>query len=151
MNYSQEYQRGPLHVGKVDMNYRAYIWSDEQIEKYKKLKSREDFKLLGVIDSSVKAAMESLGEELERYLGEAGEDFESKQKDDIKVAKESGKPHSSTFISLKEMVGKAAEKKKKKHDDWHRQIEEAEVTKKLMESMWGLYHHFKKHHDMLNW
>ncbi|MDO8480846.1 MAG: hypothetical protein Q7S65_03430, partial [Nanoarchaeota archaeon] len=80
MNYQQEYQRGPIHVGRVEMNFRGYIWSPEQIEKYQKLRDREDFKLLGIVDGSVKAAMESLGDEMERYLREAGDDLPDKKK-----------------------------------------------------------------------
>ena len=38
MNYQQEYQRGPIHVGRVEINFRAYTWSDEQIENYQKMK-----------------------------------------------------------------------------------------------------------------
>src|SRR3989338_641897 len=76
MNYVQESQhRGPIHVGRVEITFRGYTWDDKEIENYQKLKTREDFRLLGIVDSSVKAAMESLGEELERYLSEAGEDF----------------------------------------------------------------------------
>src|SRR3989344_5455374 len=78
MNYSQEYQRGPIHVGRVEIDFRAYGWTDKEIENYKKMSDQEDFQLLGVIDASVKAAMESLGDELMRYLKEAGEGFEAK-------------------------------------------------------------------------
>ena len=84
MSYQQEgYQRGPIHVGRVQMNFRAYTWTDSQIESYKKYREREDFKLLELIDASVKAAMDALGDELMRYLFEAGEDFEkdAKKKD----------------------------------------------------------------------
>ncbi len=152
MNYHQEYQRGPIHVGKVDINFRSYLWDDKEIENYKKLKSREDFKLLGLVDGSVKAAMESLGDELERYLEEAGEDFETKQKDDLEeVLKPQGRPNTSAFKSIKEMLDTAKFKKDEKEKAWNRQKEEFEASKKVNKSMWGLYHHFKKHHDMLNW
>src|SRR3989338_7599223 len=74
LSYQQEgYQRGPIHVGESRITIRTYAWNDKQIEAYKKMRDQEDFELLGLIDASVKAAMESLGDELERYLTEAGE------------------------------------------------------------------------------
>jgi hypothetical protein len=80
MKYVQEgYQRGPIHVGRTIMTFRTYVWTKEEIEKYKKFKDREDFDLLGSIDSSVQAAYAALGEEMEKYLKEAGETFGPKK------------------------------------------------------------------------
>ena len=79
MNYNQEYNRGPLHLGRVEIDFRVYVWTDEEVENYKKMREQEDFQLLGIIDGSVKAAMESLGDELMRYLREAGEDMGPKE------------------------------------------------------------------------
>ncbi|MFC1753058.1 hypothetical protein ACFL96_06645 [Thermoproteota archaeon] len=74
MKYVQEgYQRGPIHVGRTIMTFRAYHWTKEQLEKYKLFRQREDFDLLGNIDASVQAAYNALGDELETYLAEAGE------------------------------------------------------------------------------
>jgi hypothetical protein len=74
MRYTQEgYQKGPLHVGKADINLRAYIWEQHHIDQYLAFRRREDLYMLGVVDKSVQSAMEALGEELEGYLAEAGE------------------------------------------------------------------------------
>lgn len=73
MRFQQEgYQRGPMHIGKTTMTLRTYAWTDEEIEKYKEFRSKEEFDLLASIDSSVAAAYTALGDELERYLKEAG-------------------------------------------------------------------------------
>ena len=73
--------RGPSHSGRVDVTFRGYGWTKEQIEAYKKFKKDEDMLLLGMVDESVKAAMDALGEELENYLWESGEkEFEEKKK-----------------------------------------------------------------------
>lgn len=72
MAYNQEYNRGPLHIGKTDLTLRAYAWDDKKIEKYREMKDEEDFELLSIVDGSVKAALEALGDELQRYLHEAG-------------------------------------------------------------------------------
>jgi hypothetical protein len=155
MNYHQEYQRGPIHVGKVEINFRGYVWSDEEIEKYKSLRAREDFKLLGVVDTSVKAAMEALGDELMRYLEEAGEDFEAKNKKNIGKANPEGKKYSSGFKSLLETFGIASAKKEKakakKENDWEKQKKVAKASSDIKKRLWGIVHHFKKHHNFLNW
>ncbi len=69
--HQEGYQRGPVHIGKMVVTFRAYAWTEEQLQNYKKLKEREILDLLGDVSSSVQAAMESLGEELYRYLREA--------------------------------------------------------------------------------
>jgi hypothetical protein len=151
MNYAQEYQRGPLHVGRVEINYRSYLWKDAQIESYQKMKTREDFRLLGIVDSSVKAAMESLGDELMRYLSEAGEETDAKPKTFEGASKPTGKPYSSSFNSMKNMLSQAKATRKKKQEDWEQQKAESESSVSVNKAMWGIYHHFKKHHNMLNW
>jgi hypothetical protein len=73
MANAQEYQRSPQHVGRVSVSLRAYAWSKDQIEAYKKMKNREDLEMLGLADQNVEAAMEALDEDLDHYLKEAGE------------------------------------------------------------------------------
>ncbi|MBR9699030.1 hypothetical protein GOV09_01065 [Candidatus Woesearchaeota archaeon] len=151
MNYQQEYQRGPLHVGRAEITFRAYVWTDEEIENYQKMRAREDFNLLGVVDRSVKAAMESLGDELMRYLEEAGEDFQSKQKSDLENVKAKGRRLSRNFSSVRSLFSRVKESKKEKQDLWDIEIAKDKATAKVKGSMWTVYHHFKKHHNMLNW
>ena len=157
MNYSQEYQRGPIHLGRVEIDFRAYAWSNDEIEKYKKLREHEDFKLLGVIDGSVRAAMEALGDELLRYLKEAGEEFEEK-KEDHKQVKKSG-PFMSVFQGFAEIFTsfkakketKAPMKKKSQTAMMKDAIARKNAEESVKKVMWNTYHHFKKQHDMLNW
>jgi len=75
LSYQQpeSYQRGPIHVGRVDINMRSYSWSKAEIAAYKKYREKQELDLLGVIDASLKAAMDALSEDLEKYLAEAGE------------------------------------------------------------------------------
>jgi hypothetical protein len=151
MNYSQEYNRGPIHVGRVDINFRCYVWSDEQLANYQKMHAREDFNLLGVIDRSVRVALDSLGDELMRYLAEAGEDIDLKKPEKKEEIKASGKPLSSGFRSVRALLNAAREKRKAKEDEWQKQRETAKNSSAVKKSAWTVYHHFKKHHGMLNW
>jgi hypothetical protein len=65
------YQRGPVHIGKFEMNFRVYAWTDKQVQAYKDLKEEETIAIIGDVSTSVKEAMESLGEQLYVYLDEA--------------------------------------------------------------------------------
>jgi len=87
LSYQQpeSYQRGPVHVGKVDITMRSYGWSKDEIDTYKKYREKQEMELLGVIDASLKAALDALSEDLEKYLAEAGEE-EFKKKRDEKTA-----------------------------------------------------------------
>ncbi len=163
MSYQQEgYQRGPIHVGRVQMNFRAYSWTDEEIRLYKQYREREDFKLLELVDGSVKAAMDALGDELLRYLVEAGEEFVAAEKK--QQIKAQGSPYLSVFKGFgeifssfrapKEIREARAEAKKQKvtKDDLFRiEMDKSKAKDFAKRSMWNIYHHFKKHHGMLNW
>ncbi len=158
MSYTQEYQRGPLHLGRVEIDWRTYAWTDKEIENYKKMKEHEDFQLLGVIDGSVKAALEALGDELMRYLREAGEEIEEKKEIPKPPLKRAG-PFLSVFEGFAELftsfkVKKEVKKAKKKPtqtDLMKLAIAKSNAEKAVKGVMWNTYHHFKKHHEMLNW
>jgi len=159
MSYSQEYQRGPLHLGRIEIDFRAYAWTDKEIENYKKMKEHEDFQLLGIIDGSVKAALEALGDELMRYLKEAGEEFEEK-KETKKAHKQAG-PFLSIFEGFAELFSSFKEKKELKQAKAKKKTTQTDVMKlaiargsaeaSVKKVMWTTYHHFKKQHAMLNW
>ena len=161
MSYQQEgYQRGPIHVGRIEMNFRAYAWTDKEIEMYKKYREIEDFKLMELIDASVKAAMDSLGDELMRYLTEAGEEMEH-----IKPAKENVEktrlltPYVSVFKGFRELLSfrrkgikeTAGAKAPSRQEAWDTAKARSTAAGNVKDAMWGVYHHFKKHHGMLNW
>ncbi len=156
MSYVQEgYQKGPLHVGRVQTTFRSYVWTDREVGLYKKMREQEDFQLLGLIDSSVKAAMEALGDELMRYLEEAGEEIKKKEKkEEIKptsITKSMYKGFKDMFTSYKGARKIPQEKRPSKGELYELELAKSEATEKVKASMWGIYHHFKKHHGMLNW
>jgi len=74
MNYHAEgYQRGPLHVGEIKIQLRSYAWTQEQIDAYQKMRDMEDLELIAEIENSLSDAMDALGEDIEKFLIEAGE------------------------------------------------------------------------------
>jgi hypothetical protein len=157
MNYSQEYQRGPIHIGRIEMDIRAYAWTDSEIENYKRMKDEEDFHLLGYIDASLRAAMESLGDELMRYLKEAGEDMEQKKKEPITRAKAQS-PYQSVFQGFRQPFASKTPKPKAKKEKRPSKTDEMKLSRargaagtQSSAMAFTIYHHFKKQHDMLNW
>jgi hypothetical protein len=158
MSYMQEYQKGPIHLGRVEIDFRVYGWTDEQVENYKKMREQEDFQLLGIIDTSVKAAMESLGDELMRYLKEAGEEFGPKAEKKVEKPVSLFSPYTSVFRGFSELFGAAQKAKKQekpkresKTDIMKQSLETTRAENSAKAATWSIYHHFKKQHDMLNW
>ncbi len=162
MNYQTEgYQRGPIHLGRVEMTFRAYAWTDEDIDNYKKMRKQEDLQLLGVIDGSVQVALNSLGDELVRYLKEAGEEMPGKKEEEPKKEEQSffkglGSIFSSPEKQHEKATGQKTEKgekqKMRNRGELYKLVtakkETGDLVKKLM---WTIYDHYKKHHGMLNW
>ncbi len=172
MDYHQQeyHHKGPIHVGKLIINFRSYAWTDQDIQNYLKMREDENLELIGEIDSSVKAAMESLGDELRDYLIEAGETDllpPEKQKKKTKKKSKLDNPFVAVFSGFGELFGslvgmepgKAGEedkKKKKKKDKNAKNAyklsgERASATGDAKTSTWNVYKNFKKAHKMLAW
>lgn len=165
MAYQQEYQKGPLHVGKTDLTIRAYAWDQEAIDNYVKMKQKDDLDLLSVVDASVKAALEALGDELERYLQEAGEQitFAGTKISGEKVT-EKAKPAGvmEPFVSvvkgfgeiISPLTGSVGKKKKEGKPKLTGQVLENEkhvAARVAQEGSYQLYKEFKKRNGMVHW
>jgi len=158
--------KGPIHVGRMECNFRSYAWTKDQMANYKKFRREEDMRLLGMVDESVKAAMDALGDELEKYLAEAGErEFEEKQKD--KEAQEAKKKKATAahsmdmldpFVSVLKGFGEmfslfmpnfgTGEKSKKGGPIKSKGKDEASIASG---AMFLTFKNFKKSHGMLSW
>jgi len=174
LSYQQpeSYQRGPIHVGKVDITMRSYGWSIGEVKAYKKYREDQEMDLLGVIDASLKSAMDALSEDLERYLAEAGEEkFQKKLKDkkeekkdnrtpiqkflNIRIVdkKESGgsalEPFKAVFMGTGEIIGaffpSTAVAKKSSP------AKKGDGAKKASADMKLVWQNYKKSHQLLTW
>src|SRR3989338_7315566 len=92
------YQRGPVHIGRMEMHLRVYQWSGEEINNYKKLKKDEALELVGQISESVQEAMKSLGTELTHYLEEANTLTMKEGKEESQEHKKEKKPFMEAFL-----------------------------------------------------
>lgn len=147
MKFVQEgYQRGPVHVGKMEMNLRSYVWTKKQMDDYKTMKEKESFELLKTISGSVKAAMEALGDELFNYLEEAGEEME-KKKEKVEEKKSLMEKMFGDFMTPKELKAK----KKKVEKPKALKGNSKEAASYLKERVFWTYKNFKKSHGMIMW
>jgi len=166
LSYIQEgYQRGPMHTGKFDLILRSYVWTEEQIKNYINMKDEEDMQLLSSINESIKAAMDSLGEEFKAYLREGGEIVEEEKKREEKPSelaetlKGALEPFTSVLSGVKEIVSPLAEgvprfRKKggaKKGDDVKDSLEIAALKSELRRAAYQTYKNYKKMHGMMTW
>ncbi len=150
------YQRGPVHIGRYEMNFRIYGWTDQEVENYKKLKNKEIMELMGDVSSSVQKAMESLGKELDIYLAEAkGE----KAKKEGEAAGEKKEPNKKSvmeklfgdFYTPKSAAAKSIEDKA---SSGKRTLSEEEAKKAAGYAgfhAFNMYKNFKKSHGMVQW
>tara|TARA_B100000315_G_C14577777_1_gene588811 strand:- start:1517 stop:3061 length:1545 start_codon:yes stop_codon:yes gene_type:complete len=160
MNYQAEgYQRGPLHVGEIRVTWRGYTWNQEEIDNYKKLREEEDFELLATVDRSVKAAMEALGDELENYLQQAGENVKFSGSKKVKKSEPKLPGMLDPFKAIFSGFGDAFKfvtpdkkpKKKKGLNSYQIDEEKSKAKKDLIIRMWTCYKNYKKGHKMISW
>jgi len=156
MSYQQEgYQRGPIHVGKLEINLRSYVWKKEEIDNYVKMKKQEDFELMKSISGSVRAAMVALGGELEKYLEEAGEVMAPEEEAAAKPKEKPAKPSFGQRFRA-EFLGPSKEKKPKKRRKTGKDVVKEAAEKSLASKhakgpMFYTFKNFKKGHRMIMW
>lgn len=150
-----EYQhKGAIHFGRNEITLRTYAWDDEQIAQYKKMKEEEDMELLGIIDASVKAAMEALGDELKNYLEQAGESFGKKKEEPEQkpgIMQRFAADFRKSFVSSAPTTAKKAPPKKEKLGPYRLSKEKAEAERLGKDIIWNTYKNYKKAHRMLSW
>ena len=153
MQFQQEYQKGPLHIGMIDVQLRAYAWTQKEIDNYLQMKEQEDMEFLSTVDNSVKAAMEALGDELEAYLKEAGEEMQPHKGKKKRINKKPSMydPFLHVFRGTFDLLGIKATKKPKGMSKFHIEKERALAKRDASGTLWQLYKNFKKRNKCLNW
>lgn len=154
------YQRGPVHIGKFELEMRVYIWTDKQVQNYKDLKKKETLVLMGTISKSVQQAMESLGEELTRYLEEAKksgaeehttQDGHGTKKESHDERKSFAERYFGDFYTPSAHTKDKAHKEKHKVDGDVIKAAQAALSKHALFAAWNTYKNFKKAHKLLAW
>jgi len=162
MPFSNDFQRGPLHQGKIDIVWRYYVWSDEDAIRYKEMREEEGFQLLSSIDESVKASMDALGDELQSYLKEAGKEFEEKLPEEeippadniLEIMKAPFKGFGESFGAL---IPKGTFKigdpgRRKKREQAVIDAKEIKIATRAAAGLgWLHFRNFKKGHGLVTW
>lgn len=166
LQYNQEYNRGPVHIGRGQWTIRAYGWTIDQINMYVAMKDREDRELLGLVDDQLKSAMEMLGDDLDKYLAEAeGQLKTEEEKGTVPGDKEKLTPIQGTisafdpFISIFKGFGEIGKTfvpetwivGKPKGPPTPSPKDVADAGKKAAGAMWMVYKNYKKAHGLLSW
>lgn len=154
MQFQSEYQRGPIHTGRTDIIVEAYVATKEQIENYKRSKDKEDIELL----SSVNSAMDSLKDELDKYLIEAGEAsvIEAKEEEEKAKAKPTEgvlAPYTAVFKGFGDLFGSFKPAKKPSGEEkpltpQEEGTEKGNAKGTASANAWQIYNTFKKVHGM---
>lgn len=167
-------QKGAVHTGHVDMIMRCYGWTGENIDKYKEYRDSQAWDFIQTFDKSISDAMDYLGDDLKRYMEEAGsklpelipkkpESKEKKKEETPNQFKETlgfiGGPFNGIVELLDPLLGisnifglfksdpkdKDAEKKKELKDA----LKDAE--KGSLFNGYQAYKNYKKAHRMTHW
>jgi hypothetical protein len=148
--------RGAVHVGKIEISLRCYGWSEEDVQEYLKFREKETLELIGMVDQSVKDAMDALGDELMLYLKDAGEDVgkipglkEEKQEKPPSV--DFFEPFTALYKGFKEMATMPFEGLTIKEDKKKDTRGDSGQAKKAAGAAFQIYKNFKKSHGMPAW
>ncbi len=169
MDYHQDgfQHKGPVHIGRSEFTMRGYLWTQEEFDNYVRMRESETLDMLGDIDASLREAIDAMGDDLRRFLKEAGEKFpedikkEEKDKEAAKRKKEQMKgaiePFTALFGGFKEVFGALApsgmfsRKDKGKPTDWELKKEKKACAFMMNMALWNTYKNFKKAHRMVTW
>ncbi len=84
MVYTPQGQKQPVHSGRTEIEIRPFVATKNQIDDYIKQKESEDLEILSALD----ATMNSIKDDLRKYLIEAGEKFSDEDKKEDKKKKD---------------------------------------------------------------
>ena len=162
--HGQEYhQKAPAHIGKLVINIRSYSWTGQDIKNYQKMREEESMDLLTEVDSSVKAAMDALGDDLRDYLVEAGEKdlLPEEEKKLISDKPPSSNPFTGVVMGFGELFGalvpsgdpdkKNIKGSKSKKDTFNASIKKGKAEAAAKNLAWNLYKNFKKANGIVAW
>ena len=165
LQYSAEgYNRGPAHTGKFEVTLRGYVWSENEIENYRRLKREEDLELISQVDESLKDSMDSLGDELKEYLRQS-EETQEKDEEDSDEKQTSAQEFAENFrnnirktffgpfagIKTTFVGSKKNKEKNKRIDDLEAEASFNAAKSVLKSTIYSVYKNYKKQHRMLSW
>jgi len=145
MVFQREFQRGPLHTGRTEIKILPYVLTKEEIESYKATKEKETFEEIGDLIPSLQDALNAIGDELEKYLKEAGE-IKKTPEDEKRQVGGILAPFTSLFNGITRLF---SQEKKPGRTKKRESIEKSSAEKIAAAHAYILYDIYKKTHGML--
>lgn len=138
--YQEGAAKGAIHIGKTVITIEGFVATEKYIQEYIKKQDEENFEIL----KSVNESIEAMKEELDKYLGLAGQ---LEKKEEKKEEKEGFfEPFKAIYKGFKEIF----ETKEKKPERLKVKIQELEDTFNATKKMtYALYYIFKKSFGMI--
>ena len=153
MAVRKEYQQGPAHMGRLQIDMRSYAWTEEEIQNYQRMRSEEVIELIGLLDESLNETMNSLKADFEKYLNEKAEERNptyDREPTDKKPRTHASalEPFSAVFEGVKEIGSAFSFKGPSVSQKEVNRAAAAGIAKKQLFLMWHIY---KKAHRMISW
>ncbi len=149
MAFQKEYQRGPIHTGRTEIKILAYALTDEEIKEYQAAKDKESFEEVGDLVPSLSESLNALGDELQKYLKEAGEAEEQKEPPKKNQAGTIFTPFASIFKGIPGIFSKRTTEGKPVLTSSKEKIELTAAKDIAKQHAFILYDIYKKTHGML--
>ncbi|MEK6923056.1 MAG: hypothetical protein AABX08_04615 [Nanoarchaeota archaeon] len=146
MAFQREYQRGPVHAGRTEIKIIPYVLTEEEIKKYQAAVEKKSFEDLEDLIPSIEGSLSAIGEELQKYLEQAGE-IQKEKKQEKKESEGFLSPFSSIFKGIKEIFSKGESKDQYKKP---RSGEKAAAQGQAKMYAFLIYDIYKKAHGMLS-
>jgi len=149
--------KGPIHIGKIEIELRSYAWDEEQCTKYKDMKDSEIFAMLGEFDITLKDIFDEFDEELKKYLTAEGEKFEEEKAEKEKTGYKDDPlaPFKGILDGFKDIFGPLIPEFEKKGPPTSEEEEKEKALKSAKGvgefAIWNAYKNYKKSHGMLSW
>jgi len=154
---AEGYQKGPIHVGQVEVVLRSYIWTSEDMKKYKDYREKSDMELIATIDQTIADALDALGKELRDYL-DLEEADEKKEKEDREKKREEEpmlEPFTALFSGFRYLfsglIPSLGEKTKKERTKFEEEKDRKNAKVAIDLGLYQTYKNFKKSHNFLSW
>ena len=151
---AEGYQKGPIHVGRVEVVLRSYVWTENQMNAYKKYREASDMELIKTIDETIAQAMEALGKDLKEYLEIEGKE-EEKEKKEERREEPMLEPFTALFGGFKELFSgifpSMGEKGKKEKTSFEEESDRKKAKDSINFSLFQTYKNYKKAHGFLSW
>ena len=127
-----------------------YVLTEDQIRQYSALKDKESLQEIEDLIPSLEESLSAIGDELTKYLKEAGEVIKEEKKEKKEPEDKIFTPFASIFKGMQEIFSRGKTEKKISFSRRSESVEKQEAETLARTTSFVLYDVFKKVHGMLS-